>query len=254
MIRMSNWVRLLPGAAAVLIFVVAVVTAIAPPCAQAAGGDEDDNSRLVVMADFNHDGIADLAEALPGDGAEGGILKVSLGEANGGYRVILSRPVLGKMPRAIVTGDFDGDGNPDVIVGDDDGTLKVFLGDGTGNLASGGDIARLDSVVSIAVADFNHDGIADIAVSDWRAGSVTILMAAGKGSFQRGWSFKLRMPAMVAKVSAADFNGDGIPDLAVIYGDEDGYTFDVMLGDGSGSFVFSPKLSFVRDPNSHCPA
>jgi hypothetical protein len=62
------------------------------------------------------------------------------------------------------------------------------------------------------------------------------------------------MPGTVARVSAADFNGDGIPDLAVIYADEDQYSFDVLLGDGKGVFVHSPKLSYTRDPNSHCPA
>lgn len=61
-------------------------------------------------------------------------------------------------------------------------------------------------------------------------------------------------PGTIARVSAADFNGDGIPDLAIIYGDGDDYTFVVMLGDGKGVFVHSPKLGFMRDPNSHCPA
>jgi hypothetical protein len=115
-----------------------------------------------------------------------------------------------------------------------------------------GDVARLESVVSIAVADFNHDGVLDMAVSDWRASSVTVLLGAGNGSFQRGWSFPLRMPGTVAQVAAADFNGDGIVDLAVTYDGEDGYTFEVMLGNGNGTFTFAPKLSFVKDPNSHC--
>lgn len=45
----------------------------------------------------------------------------------------------------------------------------LFLGDGTGNLVAVGNIAHLGSVVSIAVGDFNHDGIPDMAVSDWRS-------------------------------------------------------------------------------------
>lgn len=256
MIRVSSRAGL-PTVFAAFLIVAAVM--IAPCRAGAAGGvspgDEDEDSRLMVMADFNHDGIADIAEAvLPRDGSQAGILKVSLGEADGSFRPVSSSAVLGRAPRAIVAGDFDGDGIPDLMVGDEDGTLTLFRGDGTGSFARAGDIAQLDSVVSIAVADFNQDGRADIAVSDWRGGSVTIFLGTGKGSFRRGWSFRLRMPGTVARVSAADFNGDGIPDLAVIYADEDQYSFDVMLGDGKGVFVHSPKLSYTRDPNSHCPA
>ena len=228
---------------------------IASTCAWASGWDKGDGSQLAVTADFNHDGIADMVEAAqPAGGAGNGVLKVSLGEAGGGFRLVESLPVLGTSPRAMVTGDFNGDGIPDVIVGDDDGTLRLFLGDGKGGLVRGEDIGGLDSVVSIAVADFDRDGKADIAVSDWRAGAVTIFLGNGKGSFRKGWSFPLRMPGTVARVSAADFNGDGIPDLAVVYGDDDGYTFDVMLGDGNGIFVRSRELSFAPDPNSHCPA
>jgi hypothetical protein len=257
MIRATGRAGLTTTIAALLITAIATLVAIAPASARAQGaawGDEDEKSRLVVMADFNRDGIPDMAEVMAGEGSGDGTLRVSLGEASGGFALASSMLAPGRTPRAIVAGDFNGDGIPDVIVGDDDGTLRLFLGDGTGKLVPGGEIARLDSVVSIAVADFDRDGMADIAVSDWRDGAVTILLGAGKGTFRRGWSFHLRMPAMVARVSAADFNGDGNPDLAVVYGDEDGYTFDVMLGDGKGWFIRSPELSFTRDPNSHCPA
>jgi hypothetical protein len=139
-----------------------------------------------------------------------------------------------------------------VIVGNDDGALKLFLGDGTGNLVPVGDVDHFDSVVSMAVADFNHDGIPDLAVSDWRGSSVTVLLGAGNGVFRREWSFPLRMPGKIGRIVVADFNGDGVPDVAVTYDDNDGYTFDVLLGQGNGTFTFSPKLSFVKDPNSHC--
>jgi len=233
--------------------VLAAVAAVAPMPAHAVVNDNED-SRVMIMADFNRDGIADMAEALPGNGSEPSILKVSLGDATGGFHPVSSAPELGRAPKAIAAADFNGDGVPDLIVGDDDGTLRLFLGDGTGNLIPSGDVARLDSVVSIAVADFNGDGKPDLAISDWRAGAVTIFLGTGKGAFQTGWSFRLRTPGTVARVSAADFNGDGVPDLAVVYGDDDQYAFDVMLGDGKGVFVHSPELSFTRDPNSHCPA
>jgi hypothetical protein len=232
--------------------VLVVASATLAPAARAAVYDDDD-TRLIVVADFNHDGIADIAQVFPPDGSGPATLKISLGNRDGGYRVLSSAPALDRTPKAIAAADFNGDGIPDLVVGDDDGSLKLLLGDGTGNFTPARDVARLDSVVSIAVADFNGDGRPDIAVSDWRAGTVTIFFNSGEGSFRLGWLYHLPVPGNAARVVAADFNGDGKPDLAVIYGDDE-YTFDVMLGDGKGVFVHSPELSFIRDPNSHCPA
>jgi hypothetical protein len=245
--------RLCPIAS--ILVAVSVFAAFAPACASTTD-DQDENSHLTVIADFNQDGTIDTAAiTLPDEDHSGpGVLTVSLGQADGTAKLIASYPVLGHAPRALVVGDFNKDGIPDLILGDDDGSLQLFLGDGTGSMAPPVDVGRLSSVVSIAVADFNHDGIPDMAISDWRGSSVTTLLGVGDGSFRRGWSFPLRMPGTVPHIASADFNGDGIPDLAVIYGDEGEYTYDVMLGNGKGAFTHDPKLSFTKDPNAHCPA
>jgi VCBS repeat protein/FG-GAP repeat protein len=219
-----------------------------------SGDDTDEVSHLMVMADLNRDGISDIVEAVPSDeGRHGsGFLKVMLGQAGGTYKLKTANQVLGHTPQSIVVGDFNRDGAPDVIVGDDDGTLMLFVGDGTGGFIASGDLLHFRSVVSIAVADFNHDGSLDLAVSDWRASSVTVLLGAGNGTFRDFWSFPLRMPGTVAQVVTADFNGDGISDLAVTYSDDEVYTFEVLLGNGNGVFTDAPSLSFVKDPNSQC--
>ncbi len=216
--------------------------------------DPDEGAPLIVIGDFNRDGIADIARITPHteDSHEPGHLTVSLGQANGAFKMVTSRSVPGSAPRAMVSGDFNNDGIPDLIVGNEDGTLTMFLGDGTGSFNSVREIAHLESVRSIAVADFNKDGILDVAVSDSRASSVTVFLGTGDGSLGHMWSFPLRMRGTTPHISAADFNGDGVPDLAVIYDDDEGDTFDVMLGNGNGSFTIAPERGLVRNPNSHC--
>jgi hypothetical protein len=236
-------------------------SAVKPAVSSAAGAsgqpsqdDRDEASPLIVTGDFNRDGIADIARITPHaeDSSEADHLTVLLGQANGTFKTVASQSVPGRTSRAMVGGDFNNDGNPDLIVGDEDGTLTLFLGDGAGRFSSAHEITHFESVVSIAVADFNNDGVLDIAISDWRASSVTVLLGDGKGSFGPMWSFPLRMRGTKPHIAAADFNGDNVPDLAVIYELDEGNTFDVMLSNGNGTFTLAPERGFARNPNSHC--
>ena len=209
--------------------------------------EEQEKASLVVTADFNRDGIADIASV-----AASGRLTVRLGGSDGTFLETASIPASGRKPRALFADDFNGDGIADLLIGNEDGTVMLFLMDGTGRFAPGREIAHLQSVTSIAVADFNKDGIADIAVSDRRASTITVYFGSGNGSFDHTWSFPLRMRGTAPQIASADFNADGIPDLVVVYGDDDDPTFDVMLANGNGTFTIAPERGFSRSPNSHC--
>src|SRR5438132_1144423 len=71
---------------------------------------------------------------------------------------------------------------------------------------------------SVAVADFNGDGIPDLAVANIGGqvdplGSLSILLGNGDGTFQARKSYAAGGNPFV--VAVGDFNGDGIPDLVV---------------------------------------
>jgi VCBS repeat protein len=53
-------------------------------------------------------------------------------------------------------------------------------------------------------------------------------------------------------VATADFNGDGIADLVIT--NEDDNNYEVMLGNGNGTFTYAPELSHLKDPYSYCPS
>jgi hypothetical protein len=93
----------MPIATAIVFAIVAAVPAIASAAGTAgsfADDDPDETLPLMVTADFNGDGIADVAEVSSPDGAPSGVryLTILLGRGNGVFRQAASRPVLGPGP------------------------------------------------------------------------------------------------------------------------------------------------------------
>ena len=121
----------------------------------------------------------------------------------------------------------------------------VFTSGGIFNAGFGAD--------ATAVGDFNHDGLPDLAVSDFTADSVTIFLGSTVGHFAPALGF----PAGVAPdaVVVADFNEDGRADLAVV--NRNSGTVSILLGNGDGTFgapasfstLFAPIWQVVGDFN-----
>ena len=231
-----------------------MVAAVLAVVSARAADDPDEPQPAIATGDFNHDGIADLVEVTSPDGNESGshFLTVFLGQKDGTFKSVTSQSLIGMDPRALVVGDFNGDGNQDVIVGDENGAVLEFLGDGKGNMIETGSVATFGSVASMAMGHFTPDGHLDLVVSDAASNSAIILLGTGNGSFQVAWAFSLPMAGKQFHVATADFNKDGIPDLVITSDDDDNY--EVMLGNGNGTFTYAPKLSHLRDPNSYCPS
>ena len=197
------------------------------------------NLTPTAVADVNNDGALD---SIAGDG-------VHLGAGDGTLRPTpVELPLaLGVVISAIVPGDFNGDGKPDLAVTDFlSSRLTVLLGNGDGSFHDSGSYATGRRPDAVAAGDFNGDGLIDLAVANFFSGDVTVLLGDGRGSFRDAGSLLVgRRPDAIV---SADFNGDGKPDLAVA--DYATGSVTVLSGDGQGSFRQSGVVGVGIGPDA----
>jgi Bacterial Ig-like domain (group 3)/FG-GAP-like repeat len=195
------------------------------------------DSNQVVVGDFNGDGNQDLVVSAVTS-------TVLLGNGDGTFNAVPApNSPFGGTPYAIALGDFNRDGNLDLAVSyPDNHVLSIMLGNGDGTFALPNHVAAFQTPgTAIGVADFNGDGKLDLALGVNDAStvggvgdSVTILAGNGDGTFSYAPSGPLESLAAITSINVGDFNGDGVPDLAVT--DEFG-TLIVYVANGSGSFA-----------------
>ncbi len=210
-------------------------TVVSPALGYTRGGSFLSNPAIV--ADFNGDGLPDII--VPDDLYSLSYMK---GYGDGSFRAgvdYYSPSSDGGEPMGfdIATGDFNGDGFADVVVGNccDTGGITVFLSRADGSMQPGVNYGSGGGLLFVAVADFDGDGKLDIAATDYYNGVVQIFKGVGDGTFTLGGSYPTdAASSSPMEVVAADFNGDGFPDLAVA--NSAGSNVGVLLNDGTGDF------------------
>jgi len=205
----------------------------------------------VIVADLNGDGILDIAIANSqmneGDptASPNGTVSIYLGKGDGTFTQAPQSPItLGLDTRNLGAIDLNGDGIPDLVVLNSySQNIYVLLGNGDGTFkAAAGSPFRTGTPnpYSVAFADFNGDGKMDMATSGFggqttNAGAFSVLLGNGDGTFQPPLLVPLGQFVLYAtSIVTGDFNGDGIPDLALARLEED--EVSIMLGNGDGTF------------------
>ncbi|MFP5207850.1 MAG: beta strand repeat-containing protein [Acidobacteriota bacterium] len=190
----------------------------------------------IAVADLNSDGIPDLVVSNVNN-----TITILLGKGDGTFTQAANSPItVGTNPFGVAIGDFNGDGIPDIATANfADATVTILLGNGDGTFTQtpNSPLKVGNGPANPAVADFNGDGIPDIAVADVDDNAVTILLGKGDGTFIPATGSPVKVGTSPTPVVAADFNGDGHIDLAVAnYGDS---TVTILLGNGDGTFAQS---------------
>lgn len=154
---------------------------------------------------------------------------------------------MGNNPFAIKTADFNADGNPDFATANHTSQdIAVRFGNGNGTF---GPVATypVGRSLSLATADFNSDGFPDFVVGvENPGGPYLIRMLSGNGAGTFGAAVTVGDVGSFAPTDmvAADLNGDGNMDLAVIH-----LNVTLFMGNGAGAFVNQVGLSSGFPPN-----
>ena len=193
----------------------------------------------IAYGDFNNDGNLDMAAGSKLGSIydfEPTRMDIMLGDGKGTFSA--GPPIWSHKDnfQLAVAGDFNQDGNLDLVTGG--AYLTAYLGEGNGSFRAGAEYQNV--VYEMLAGDFNGDGKLDLILLKTNVSNFNMTLSFVEGNGDG--TFKAPQGVAIAPytgpcvgdpaIQLSDFNGDGKLDLAFC----DSSQIGVMLGNGDGTF------------------
>jgi len=198
----------------------------------------------VAVAQLDDDALPDVVIANNDlEGTETGASVVLLRGGGDGSLAAPETLAAGGAPRYLTAADLTGDGANDLVFTDQDAeTANVLLGAGDGGFAAGAALAIDDDSGPVVLVDLNGDLALDLIAP--RSTDTLLFFGDGGGTFPTQEVVDVGLSQ--TPVIAADFNNDGLPDLAGFTQLETNFGVAILTGAGDGTFTPSEAVEIGR--------
>ena len=143
------------------------------------------------------------------------------------------KPIPGKAPTGVATGDLNGDGFADIVTANNrSGNMSVLINKGDGTFNPPVNIKTGANPQDIALGDFDGDLDLDVVITNSGASNVAVLLGNGAGGF--GAPTLIKTKPKPGAIALGDLNGDLVNDLVVTHVGRN--TISVLIGNGAGGF------------------